>query len=173
MQANIAWAYAVLMHSPGPELLDAIAREAEKKLAEFTSQNISNLVYAFAKLEHVPAGFLERASQAARTLLGQFTPQVGSQNLLTSSSRATVTCGVLLQPALEAECSYVAHVLSFLQPAPDLGWLEHMQMLKRPNITSRDQGQVSYGMAKQYRLTPGAWRNLWSFSRLGGRHDLS
>ena len=77
MQANIAWAYAVLMHSPGPELLDAIAREAEKKLAEFTSQNISNLVYAFAKLEHVPSGFLERASQAARTLLGQFTPQVG------------------------------------------------------------------------------------------------
>ena len=78
MQANIAWAYAVLLHSPGPELLDALAREAEKKLAEFTSQNISNLVYAFAKLEHVPAGFLQRASQAARTLLGQFTPQVDS-----------------------------------------------------------------------------------------------
>ena len=76
MQANIAWAYAVLEHSPGPELLDAIAREAEKKMAEFTSQNISNLVYAFARLEYVPAGFLERASQAARTLLGQFTPQV-------------------------------------------------------------------------------------------------
>ncbi len=76
MQANIAWAYAVLMHSPGPELLDTIAREAEKKLTEFTSQNISNLVYAFAKLEHVPSGFLEHASQAAQTLLSQFTPQV-------------------------------------------------------------------------------------------------
>jgi hypothetical protein len=76
MQANIAWAFATLGHSPGPEILDAIAREAAKKLAEFTSQNISNLVYAFAKMEHVPPGFLEQASQAARQLLNQFTPQV-------------------------------------------------------------------------------------------------
>ena len=76
MQANIAWAFATLGHSPGPEILDAIAREAAKKLAEFTSQNISNLVYAFAKMEHVPLGFLEQASQAARQLLNQFTPQV-------------------------------------------------------------------------------------------------
>lgn len=76
MQANIAWAFATLGHSPGPEILDAIAQEAAKKLAEFTSQNISNLVYAFAKMEHVPPGFLEQASQAARHLLNQFTPQV-------------------------------------------------------------------------------------------------
>jgi hypothetical protein len=77
MQANIAWAFATLGHPPGPEILDALAREAAKKLAEFTSQNISNLVYAFAKMEHVPLGFLRQASQAARQLLNQFTPQVG------------------------------------------------------------------------------------------------
>lgn len=68
------------MHSPGAELLEAIAREAEKKITEFTAQNISNLVYAFAKLEHMPASFLSCASGAARTLLTQFTPQVHYSN---------------------------------------------------------------------------------------------
>ena len=76
MQANIAWAFSVLGHSPGPELLEAIAQEAEKKIAEFTAQNISNLLWAFAKLEHMPATFLACASLAARALLTQCTPQV-------------------------------------------------------------------------------------------------
>ena len=66
----------MLGHSPGPELLEAIAQEAEKKITEFTAQNISNLLWAFAKLEHMPATFLTCASQAARAVLTQCTPQV-------------------------------------------------------------------------------------------------
>ena len=69
----------MLGHSPGPELLEAIAQEAEKKIAEFTAQNISNLLWAFAKLEHMPATFLACASLAARALLTQCTPQVNAE----------------------------------------------------------------------------------------------
>lgn len=76
MQANIAWSFATLNHSPGEALLEALALEAEKKLAEFSPQNISNLLYAFAKLEHKPSAFLEQASRAAVPILTTFTPQV-------------------------------------------------------------------------------------------------
>jgi len=76
VQANIAWSFATLNHSPGEVLLEAIALEAEKKLTEFSPQNISNLLYAFAKLEHKPSAFLEQASHAAMPILTTFTPQV-------------------------------------------------------------------------------------------------
>ena len=78
MQANTAWAFATLDHSPGAQLLQAIAAEATAKLAEFTAQNISNLLHAFAKLEHHPGSFLAAVSAAARPILGTFTPQVGA-----------------------------------------------------------------------------------------------
>ena len=81
-QANIAWSFATLSHNPGEELLEAIAVEAEKKLAEFSPQNISNLLYAFAKLEHKPNAFLEQASQAAVPILTNFTPQVCLEDIL-------------------------------------------------------------------------------------------
>ena len=74
-QANTAWAFATLEHSPGAELLEGIAAAAEAKLGEFTAQNISNLLYALARLEHRPASFLAAASAAARPILGTFTPQ--------------------------------------------------------------------------------------------------
>jgi hypothetical protein len=76
LQANIAWAFATLNHNPGPDLLEGIAVEAVKKLTEFTAQNISNLLYAFGRLEHLPESFLQHASKAAQPILATFTPQV-------------------------------------------------------------------------------------------------
>ena len=76
LQANTAWAFATLEHSPGGALLEAIAVDAARKLPEFTAQNISNLLYALAKLEYKPESFLAAASAAARPILSTFTPQV-------------------------------------------------------------------------------------------------
>ena len=56
--------------------MEALSVEAEKKLPEFTSQNISNLLYALGKLEHKPRSFLEASSCTAKPILGSFTPQV-------------------------------------------------------------------------------------------------
>ncbi len=86
VQANIAWAFATLNHNPGSELLEGIAVEAVKKLPEFTAQNISNLLYAFGKLEYMPKDFPCHASQAAQPILGTFTPQVSFSAILCVAS---------------------------------------------------------------------------------------
>lgn len=97
VQANIAWSYATLSHNPGEELLEAIAVEAEKKLAEFSPQNISNLLYAFAKLDYKPSAFLEQASQAAVPILTNFTPQVCIGDFLSGVMCNLVFVHLLLQ----------------------------------------------------------------------------
>ena len=104
-QANIAWSYATLSHKPEEELLEAIAVEADKKLAEFSPQNISNLLYAFAKLEHKPSTFLEQASRAAVPILGSFTPQVTSSHVALLACHASHICICSLLKML-ACCTY-------------------------------------------------------------------
>lgn len=43
------WAYANLGCDPGP-LLDAVAHNFETRMREFTPQNVSNILWAYAKL---------------------------------------------------------------------------------------------------------------------------
>lgn len=62
-------------------LLDALAARAIQLLPEFTSQNLSNTLLAYAKLEHRPAGdLLDRAAAESARRLHEFNPQVCMQS---------------------------------------------------------------------------------------------
>ena len=63
-------------HNPGQELLGKLAEAAQGQMANFSSQNISNAVMAFAKLEaHPGKQLLEAVCEATLSRLGTFTPQ--------------------------------------------------------------------------------------------------
>lgn len=62
--------------NPGEELLSAMAEACKKKIGEFTSQNMSNALLAFAKLDFKPDALLETISATALQKLDTFTPQV-------------------------------------------------------------------------------------------------
>jgi hypothetical protein len=61
--ANTAWACARLGVHTG-DLLDAIATESASRLDTFTTQGVSNLCWAFAKLGHRPPGRFLNAADA-------------------------------------------------------------------------------------------------------------
>ena len=62
---------------PGRDLLDRLAKAAQDLMPTFSSQNISNAVMAFAKLEHHPGrGLLQAVASATLISISQFTPQV-------------------------------------------------------------------------------------------------
>ena len=54
----------------------ALAKEAEAKLADFTPQNMSNTVMAFARLEYDPGALLPALAAEAHKKLPDFSPQV-------------------------------------------------------------------------------------------------
>ena len=47
------WAYANLGYDPGA-LMDAVAQSSESRMREFSPQNISNILWAYAKLGTSP-----------------------------------------------------------------------------------------------------------------------
>ena len=50
------WAYANLGYDPGA-LIDAVAQASEHRMREFSPQNVSNILWAYAKLgERSPVG---------------------------------------------------------------------------------------------------------------------
>ena len=63
-------------HVPSKELLDGMATAAEDRMAEFSSQNISNTVLAYAKMEYNPGDLMDAAAKVALAKLDTFTPQV-------------------------------------------------------------------------------------------------
>ncbi|KAK9811789.1 hypothetical protein WJX72_010082 [[Myrmecia] bisecta] len=48
--SNMVYGYAVLGYNPGPMLLGAVAKEAQRQLHDFGPQELTNMVWAFAKL---------------------------------------------------------------------------------------------------------------------------
>jgi hypothetical protein len=62
---------------PGEELLKLMADAIEENIGEFTSQNMSNALLAFAKLEYYPERVLTVIAMTALSKLSTFTPQVG------------------------------------------------------------------------------------------------
>jgi hypothetical protein len=65
--------------NPGEELLSAMAEACKEKIDDFTSQNLSNALLAFAKLDYKPEDLLETISVVAKKKLDTFTPQVTSR----------------------------------------------------------------------------------------------
>ena len=77
--------------SPGRPFMAALAKEAEAKLHDFTPQNMSNTVMAFARLEYDPGALLPALAAEAHKKLPEFSPQV--------RSRDTPPCRILHSPA--------------------------------------------------------------------------
>ena len=64
-------------HNPGEEVLHPLADVAMKKMEEFTSQNVSNAVMSFAKLEYHPGKeFMHVMSERIIATIATFTAQV-------------------------------------------------------------------------------------------------
>ncbi len=69
------WAYANLGHPPGDALANAIAGAAIRSLSSFTAQNVSNTLWAYAKLEFPHERLLRDSALHAQRILHQFQPQ--------------------------------------------------------------------------------------------------
>lgn len=64
--------------NPGAEALDRMAAQSEAQLGRFSSQNISNALGSYAKLDHKPLSLLIAIARSAVTHLESFTPQASS-----------------------------------------------------------------------------------------------
>ena len=60
--ANIMWAFAILAHSPGAQLLDAVSKDVHRRLDDFSPQHIAVTLWAFGKLEASPGAVLLQVS---------------------------------------------------------------------------------------------------------------
>eukprot|EP01024_Parvocaulis_polyphysoides_P028168 TRINITY_DN25479_c0_g1_i1.p1 TRINITY_DN25479_c0_g1~~TRINITY_DN25479_c0_g1_i1.p1 ORF type:complete len:241 (-),score=45.21 TRINITY_DN25479_c0_g1_i1:100-822(-) len=74
LYVNIAKSYARLAYDPGV-LLYRLAREAEKKLDLFEVKDVSNLIFAFAKLRRRDVALVDAVSQATERRLSWFSDQ--------------------------------------------------------------------------------------------------
>lgn len=52
------WAFAILAHSPGTQLLDAVSKDVYRRLDDFSPQHIAVTLWAFGKLEASPGAVL-------------------------------------------------------------------------------------------------------------------
>ena len=57
-------------------MLNRMADQAEARLEEFSAQNISNALTAYAKLDHSPEGLLAAIAKSVLPKLHSFSPQV-------------------------------------------------------------------------------------------------
>ena len=60
--ANIMWAFAILAHNPGSQLLDAVSKDVFRRLEDFSPQHIAVTLWAFGKLEASPGAVLLQVS---------------------------------------------------------------------------------------------------------------
>lgn len=56
--ANIMWAFAILAHNPGEQLLESVSADVYKRLEDFSPQHIAVTLWAFGKLEASPGAVL-------------------------------------------------------------------------------------------------------------------
>ena len=76
MQANFLWAYATLGKRLDAASLGALEAAAHKLLPQFDSQALSNMLWAFVKLDHMPGSALLRGCEAqAVHTAANFSPQ--------------------------------------------------------------------------------------------------
>lgn len=52
------WAFAILAHNPGSQLLDAVSKDVFRRLDDFSPQHIAVTLWAFGKLEASPGAVL-------------------------------------------------------------------------------------------------------------------
>lgn len=69
------WAYANLAFNPGKELLEAAAAQAQEHMWSYSSQNVSNILWAYARLGHKDDPFIKVAMQHVIVRLPEFSPQ--------------------------------------------------------------------------------------------------
>lgn len=69
------WAFANLNVDPGSDLLDTIAAHSVGDLHNYSAQNVSNTLWAFAKLNYAQPSFLADALAHVLTHLADFSPQ--------------------------------------------------------------------------------------------------
>lgn len=69
------WAYANLGFNPGKELMGAAALQAQKEMWSYSSQNVSNILWAFARLGHKDEVFIMTAVGHVIRQLADFSPQ--------------------------------------------------------------------------------------------------
>ena len=73
---TLLWAYATLGEPLGSACLEALAAQAQKQLPHFNEQALTNVMWAFAKLNHCPGATLLQSCEAHATCTaGAFTPQ--------------------------------------------------------------------------------------------------
>ena len=56
------WAFAILAHNPGQQLLDAVSKDVYRRLDDFCPQHIAVTLWAFGKLEASPGAVLLQVS---------------------------------------------------------------------------------------------------------------
>ena len=56
------WAFAILAHNPGSQLLDAVSKDVHRRLDDFSPQHIAVTLWAFGKLEASPGAVLLQVS---------------------------------------------------------------------------------------------------------------
>ena len=77
--ANIMWAFAILAHNPGQQLLEAVSADVYKRLDDFSPQHIAVTLWAFGKLEASPGAVLLQVCPCCKLVvtLQPWAPQVG------------------------------------------------------------------------------------------------
>ena len=73
-----AWAFGKLKYVPSGGLPSVIALAAQRRMHEFSPQNLSNLVWSFVYMHHADEALLDAASRFVRARVGEFKPQVCS-----------------------------------------------------------------------------------------------
>ena len=69
------WAYANVNASPGEPMLEAMTARAQAELRTYSAQNISNMLWAFAKFSYRPEAFLAIAMDFTVNNLTEFSAQ--------------------------------------------------------------------------------------------------
>lgn len=99
--ANVAWAFAKLMHDPGPAMIDRLGDQAISKVLGFNGQNLANTVWAFGILGHYYG--------ESRTYIGHTSPvhlllcsrATGLLDHISFTLLLVIICGILkLKPML-------------------------------------------------------------------------
>lgn len=69
------WAYANLGVDPGKDLLEAAAKRAQEDMKGYSAQNISNIMWGFARLGYLHEEFIQAAVDHVLLHLADFSPQ--------------------------------------------------------------------------------------------------
>ncbi|KAK9818101.1 hypothetical protein WJX72_007196 [[Myrmecia] bisecta] len=180
--ANTLWGYATLDCDPGQDMLSTLADAMARRAGECNPQEVSNTVWAFAKLGHYNEALMDTFAREAESRIWEFSQQ-NLANMAWAFGKLSHFAPSLLDAvakqalsmAQELSLQHVTNILwtyaSFLHPVP--GFYEALlaeirRRLAQEQFNAQQLSNMLWSLCILQRCTQDEWRELLTqFGSLG------